>query len=89
MRGENIPSELAAGWEEGEAGRWISSPRRVQHAVNEAVRKTTSSAWSGRGGRGRSSAPVPGNTVLADAVGRALPSTPDFSKLLLQLMTCV
>lgn len=37
MRGENIPWELAAGWEEGEGGKWISSLRQVERVVNEAV----------------------------------------------------
>jgi len=87
MRGENIPLELAAGWEEGEGGRWISSPRQVQYAVNEAVHKTTSSAWSGRAVSGGSSTLVPGNTVLTNMLGQALPSMLDSFTLLLKLVT--
>lgn len=86
MRGEkhSIKTSCRLG-----GGRWISSLRQVQHAVNEAAHKTTSSAWSRKAARGGSSTPVPGNTGLTNMLGRALQSTLDFFKLLLQLMICV
>lgn len=84
MRGENIPWELAAGWEEGEAGRWISSLRQVQRVVNEAVRKQPAvlgvAELRGEGAE---------NTVLPNTLGRALLSTLGLFGLSPKLVACM